>query len=600
MSEKRFHAATFRALVVAALLPFLTNGLFAQTAFPELGAGGGRPHELRNPRIEFAGSTEKGGVFRVLAKFSLRPGEKLYAEEIVFTWPRLDGLKLRQIGIPEGENYDDPYLKRTFMVYTKDAVVWTDFTVTADTIDEIGGAGTLAFRGCNEETCFQEQTVTIRFGADDLRDPLAPLTEKAGVAPVAASAGNDAAPGPATENFLIGLLQAFGVGFLIALTPCVYPMIPITAAIVGGAGGRGATKTAAVFGSLAYVFGLSITYALLGTLAVYFGAAFRLFLRSGWVLFPLAGIFFLLGLAMFDIVTVQMPAALQSRLAGKKTGHGIGGIFFRGMLMGLVATPCVAAPLAGMLTYIAATASYATGFFSLMALAWGMGVPLIVVGCASASVLPAAGAWMEKIKYVFGFALLWAGVYVLLPLLGAGVFKLATGALLVGGAVFLGLLDATDADSPKSKRFGKAVGILIVVYGAITFGEGLDLVRDVGSGRPADFAASPELTPTELDAAIDASFKSDRPTLLFFTAVNCTYCEKIKREILPNERVRTALVGIDLLIVDLDRHGKVAARFGISTPPTLLFYDRQGDRREDLTLHNTDVETFIAHLDGIR
>ncbi|HVE77848.1 MAG TPA: cytochrome c biogenesis protein CcdA [Gemmatimonadaceae bacterium] len=215
-----------------------------------------------------------------------------------------------------------------------------------------------------------------------------------------------------SENPAAALPLVFGAGVLTSLTPCVYPMIPITAAIVGGHtlgdGPRSRWRPLAL--SLAYVVGLALAYAALGLVAGMTGTLFGAVSTNPWLYFAMANILVLAALAMLDVLPVRMPSALIQRAAAVGRAGRLSGAFGMGAASGLVAAPCSAPVMAAVLTWVTTTRSAVLGFVYLFVFSLGMCTLLVVVGVSTgaAARLPRAGAWMVWVKR--GFAAIMLGV----------------------------------------------------------------------------------------------------------------------------------------------------------------------------------------------
>ena len=205
-------------------------------------------------------------------------------------------------------------------------------------------------------------------------------------------------------------------GVLTSLTPCIYPMIPITAAIVGGqsvgaAGASGGTRQprSRVVGlTLTYVLGLALVYSLLGLFAGLSGTIFGSISANPWALFAMANVVMIASLAMLDVIPVTLPSSITTRAAGAGTAGRYSGALVMGAVSGLVAARCSAPVMAAVLTWVTKTHSAVLGFFYLFAFSLGMCTLLVVVGLSSGTLarLPRAGAWMVWVKRVFAIAMI--------------------------------------------------------------------------------------------------------------------------------------------------------------------------------------------------
>ncbi len=236
-------------------------------------------------------------------------------------------------------------------------------------------------------------------------------------------------------NFALVLASFLGFGLLLAFTPCMLPMIPILSSIIAGEG-RGLNKPRALALSLAYVLGMAVAYAAAGVAAAYSGTLLSAALQNAWVLGAFALIFVALALSMFGLYEIRLPGFLHQRLAetqGRLRGGRVASVAGMGVLSAVIVSPCVAAPLAGALLYISQTRDVALGGTALFAMALGMGVPLIVVGVSEGALLPKAGPWVNRVKYVFGVLLIGVAAWIVWPVVApsgapAGFARVASSA----------------------------------------------------------------------------------------------------------------------------------------------------------------------------
>jgi thiol:disulfide interchange protein DsbD len=225
-----------------------------------------------------------------------------------------------------------------------------------------------------------------------------------------------------SANPIAAIPLLFGAGVLTSLTPCVYPMIPITAAIVGGAttttDGAPPRRARVLLLTLTYVIGLAGVYSGLGVLAGLTGTMFGTVSSNPWAYFAMANLLLLSALSLLDVIPVRLPAALLARVSGAGQGGRLAGALVMGMVSGLVAAPCSAPVMAAVLTWVSTTGSATLGFVYLFAFSLGMCALLVAVGLASGTVarLPRAGAWMVRVKRVFAVVLLGVAEYYLIQM----------------------------------------------------------------------------------------------------------------------------------------------------------------------------------------
>jgi cytochrome c-type biogenesis protein len=221
-------------------------------------------------------------------------------------------------------------------------------------------------------------------------------------------------------NPALALPALFAGGVLTSLTPCVYPMIPITAAIVGGQStGEGATsRLRPVLLTFTYVVGLAMVYSALGVFAGLTGTLFGSVSTNPWLYFAMANVLMLAGLGMLDVVPIRLPAGITERAATMGTAGRFSGALAMGAMSGLVAAPCSAPVMAAVLTWVTVTKSAGLGFLYLLVFSLGMSTLLVVVGLSSGSLarLPRAGAWMVTVKKVFALVMFGAAEYYLIKM----------------------------------------------------------------------------------------------------------------------------------------------------------------------------------------
>jgi len=415
-------------------------------------------------------------------------------------------------------------------------------------------------------------------------------------------------------SFVWLIASFFGFGLLLSLTPCVLPMIPILSGIIVGRGEK-ATRMHAFLLSAAYVLGMAIAYAIAGVAAGLSGAMLSAALQNPWVLGTFAAVFVLLALSMFGAYDLQLPPALQSRLAetsNRLPGGKYTGVFAMGVLSALIVGPCVAAPLAGALLYISQSRDGILGGAALFAMALGMGVPLMVVGASAGALMPKAGAWMDAVKRFFGVLLIAVAIYLVSPVIPLAVQMLAWAALLIVSAVYLRVIDPLPQHAHGFQRFGKGVGVIALLAGTAymvgAFSGARDILRPL-SGLMAAEATVPGGGETlfkrvgnsaELDAAIAAA--NGKPVLLDFYADWCVSCKEMERFTFTDPQVKTRLAAMVKVQADVTannaEHQALLKRFRLFGPPGIIFFDKNGKEINGLRVIGfQNAEKFAVVLD---
>lgn len=261
-----------------------------------------------------------------------------------------------------------------------------------------------------------------------------------------------------------GLLFVFLGGLALNLTPCVYPLIPIT---IGYFGGQSEGRTSRLFMlGLLFVLGMAITYSVIGVVTALSGAVFGALLQNPIVIIIIAAIFVVLALSMFGVYEFKMPDALVAKAGGAKSG--MYGAFFMGLTMGIVAAPCIGPFVLGLVTYVAAKADPYFGFLMFFVLALGLGTPYLFLAIFSGKIkkLPRAGMWMEGVKHVFGFILIGMALYFLLPLLPKEISGYVLPVFMLFTAGYL-LLFEKEASGVAGFRIFKIVFSVLLIAAAI-------------------------------------------------------------------------------------------------------------------------------------
>ena len=412
---------------------------------------------------------------------------------------------------------------------------------------------------------------------------------------------------------LATLASFFGFGLLLAFTPCVFPMIPILSGIIVGHG-HAISKGRALGLSLLYVLGMAVTYAAAGVAAGLSGTLLAAALQNPWVLGGFALVFVVLAFSMFGFYELQLPTALQSKLsdsANHQQGGSPAGVVAMGALSALIVGPCVAAPLAGALLYIAKSGDAVLGGAALFTMALGMGAPLIVVGVLARSALPKPGPWMEGVRRAFGVMLLGVAVWLVSPVLPSIVPMLAWAGLLIFSAIYLHALDPLPSHAAGWQRFWKGVGVLALLAGAALFVGALAGSRDPLQPLAilrAQAAQAPEAG-TKFQRvgsveALDQALKTaTRPVMLDFYADWCISCKEMERFTFADPAVAQRLAGFQLLQADVtansDADKALLKRFGLFGPPGIIFFDSAGQERQGLRVVGFQpAEAFGRVLDA--
>lgn len=573
-------------------------GLLALNAFAPAAASPGEPLPVDRA---FTISVSQGTGGSLSLEWNIADGYYLYRDRVAARIP--DGAALA-VETEPGLVKDDPNFGRTEIYYRRaEAVV----------PDPGSGPIEITYQGCQEDgICYAPEIRLVDPVTLAVSDPAplgaypavnweteaaAPPETEAGAGQAAETADFELAPDDGLVQSLLGkggtllVITTFLLfGLLLAFTPCVFPMYPILAGALAREGDRLTARRGFVLSAI-YVVALATAFAVLGGVAGWSGQNLQMVLQSPLTTGILASIFVVLALSMFGLFELQLPTALTSWVAAR-TGATAGSkrsVALLGFSSVLIVGPCVTAPLAGALLYIAGTGEVALGAAALFMLGIGKGLPLVVMGTLGGGALPRAGAWMVDVKRVFGFGFLATAIWMATPLLPPRLDLVLWAVLLIGVASFA---FASRRSEGMGLMASRAVGAIALIYGAILMvgasAGATDPLKPLAMlaarGQPAPGAQELEfaVVDTTPDLQGKLAVANGRPTLVYFTADWCVTCRTIERSVLPDDAVRQGLAGFQLVKADLtdfdEDNAALMEKLRVAGPPTMLFFD--ADARE--------------------
>ena len=617
------------------LFTFISSVSWADSPLSSL--SGEEEEEFLDPEVAFVVTASQGDGNTIKTNWLIQDGYYLYKDKISVTPADESQVTLGELPLPKGKEKEDEYFGLIVSIdheFNAEIPI-TKLAANTSSIDLI-----VKYQGCAKAgLCYPPITKNITVNLDSSSGGLAAASSMVtGSADTGSGSGSgtgvefqseqDKIAGTlASGKMLFTILFFFGLGLLLAFTPCVFPMIPILSSIIVGQGDDISTSKAFTL-SLTYVLAMAVTYTVAGVIVGLSGENIQVWFQNPWVLSVFAGIFVLLSLAMFGFYELQMPSGIQNKLnnisSGAKQGSYVGaGIM--GLLSALIVGPCVTAPLIGALIYIAETGNAWVGGIALFSLSMGMGAPLLAIGTSAGKILPKAGAWMDAVKAVFGVLLLGLAIWMLERFLPAPIILLLTGALLIVSAIYLGALDAIKEGASGWSKLWKGMGLISLVYGGIlVIGaaggsnsllqplQGIASTQQVANSDTHSTSGSEHALPFQqvkgvdgLQTALAQAAKEGRPVMLDFYADWCVSCKEMEAFTFSNGDVQRSLQNFVMLQADVTKNDAqdkaLLKELGLFGPPAILFYDNTASElRNYRVVGFMDAGKFSSHVESFK
>lgn len=528
---------------------------------------------------------------KLSARFTMSDRVYLYKDKVKLT-SLTDGITIVGSAFPLAQMKDDPH-------FGKVDVYFGLIEVDVD-IERLQGSENrlelyIEFQGCVDEgICYPPANRTIWID-------LPPMEAKGTTAEINQLSEQDQIQQDLEKNaWWKTILKFFGFGLLLALTPCIFPMIPILSGLIMGQGDI--TRSRAFMLSLIYVLAMALAYTTAGVIAGLLGANIQAALQEPWIIITFSLVFVALAMSMFGYYELQLPASWQTKLSNisnnQKSGSYIG-VGIMGFLSAIIVGPCVAPPLAGAVLYISNTGDPIVGGFALFAMSIGMGVPLLLIGASAGKWMPKSGGWMNVVKAFFGIALLAMAIWFLSRIIPGPATLALFGVLALLSSVFW------YRYALKNGVKGKMIGLFLVFKIVLLI---IGVVQIMGAIRGNTDFMHP-LTKYETHFTMIKSYEdlqkaiaeTDKIVLLDFYADWCIECKRMEAATyskLPvqNELERFLVLKAD--VTDQDNIDKdLMKKFKIVGPPATLFFGKD----DQLIKHHSffgfkGPEDFIAHL----
>ncbi len=481
-------------------------------------------------------------------------------------------------------------------VYEGKAVILLEGTATSDAPT---GPTTVrlnvSYQGCDANTCYQPKLMLLEKPITIVE--AGTIADEAN-AEIFAAAAKAAAPGPASaapeirfegesdlaswyeRGFLAYLGLLFLGGLALNLTPCVFPLIPVTMNLFAQQGEKRPLKVLPL--AIVYMLGLAAMFTAVGVLAALAGKSLGLVLQSPWGVLGVVAVMAAMIASAFGAFEIQLPSGAAGKLGARR---GLFGAGFMGLVMGAIAAPCVGPFLVALIAFIATTGSVVLGAISFFVTGLGLGLPYVFLGTFTSLInrFPRGGGWLIWTKRLLGLALAGLILYFIQPYVAPALFWPTVLGLFVFAAVYLGLLEG-QSRRPFTRRFW---AVRTVVAGLLLAGGiGFYATYAPAAGEPATSPAASsggphvEWTPWQ-EGALRKAAAAGEPALLYFGATWCTECRVWKARIFTNPQVVEASKGLARIYVDMSKAPEGAKRefsdaYRGTNPPAVIVFGRDG------------------------
>jgi thioredoxin:protein disulfide reductase len=540
----------------------------------------------------------------LILKWDIAPGYYLYKDKIVLA-PAEDQSLFGKLQWPTAEKrYDE--VRGHYQVYSQSLTLTLPLISPATAGMELK----VSYQGCSSSGyCYATQTKLIKIKKALMNNSL--------YADISADTDTKSITQPdyaamllANQHYSLVMLGFLALGLLLAFTPCVLPMVPILSSIIVGYG-RNIGLAKAFSLSLAYVLGSSIAYALAGIFVALAGSHVQIYLQQPWVIILFSSLFVLLALSLFECYQFKLPNSWQQRLVNWSHKHKGGtyiSVFFMGSFSTLIVSPCVSAPLVGVLAYIGNSGDVVLGGLALWSLGLGMGLPLLLIGTSAGKLLPKSGPWMDRVKQLFGLLMLGLAIWMLARILPGAVILFLWSMLAVAVAVFIWQVKHAKKIWHKVQQ---SFGLLLLSYGFILMGGAffgksdplyIAYLFNHNIQTTADFTIVNNMS--DLDKKLIEAKQNNKSVLLDFYADWCASCKLMDKHIFARPDIKQALKDYVLLRADITQNTTfdqaLLKKFNVVAPPTMIFFNDKGMLQEPKVVGEINAKEFLSYVNKLK
>jgi len=521
----------------------------------------------------------------------------LYQDKLVIASVPVSGIHSERIRYSPAHSHFDSLSNKNRMIFADSIRATMPVIISAYGSDAIPLTITCSYQGCNTSMCFLPQTDTLHVLLH-LHKPSPAAVSTAPAATVHASTVQTKPPvpsqdvplpaptQPAAHSGILALFFAFLGGLLTCLTPCVYPLIPVTIGIFGAMASRNRFQTFLM--SLTYVAGISVMFSALGFVLAYTGQVFGQFMGNPWIIGALIALFCMFGVSLLGAFDFQLPAGIQNKLASlSSAASGYKKVFIMGLVAGIIAAPCTGPSLGAILTYVATTKSPVMGTLLLFSFSIGLGLPFLFLGTFAGLLAsrPKPGPWMEQVKSVLGIIMFIVALYYarpIIPALSALKAVTLTGISLSIVAIAAGIASGATYLSYHTHswtaRLRKTAGIAAVIIGSFAllnpFVFGTQSTGTHAAAEASDWQ-------TDFNVGLVYAKQHHMPVIVDYYADWCLACAELDKTTFADSSVKKSLSGFVRIRMDFTRNTlqtkELAARMSIRGLPVLDFYDENGN-----------------------
>ncbi len=597
---------------IAYILFVLAASMFALDGAGFSGFSGSKQQKFLQPSEAFKAAVQKDGD---KIKVNIKLGDKIYIYK-----------KDLHFKVTSPENFElSPALPKA-QIHGKDEIfhdISVDIPMKSISNRVDGDFNvTIEMTGCSDGgICYLPQKRTFKFAQD--KESSQGLFSKISSLISSGNAGK-ISDVLASGNLFFVLLLFFIAGLLLALTPCILPMVPILSSIIlqqgnkDGKINRGKSFTI----SLVYVVSMALTYALIGVVAGLFKFDLAANMNNPWVVIPFAGLFVALALSLFGLYELALPSSWQSKImkaSDNAQGKGFVGTAIMGSLSALIVGACTAPVISGAVAFIASTGDAVLGGISLFIMGLGAGMPLLLIGVGADRLVPKPGGWMTGVSQLFGVSMLMVALYILSRLLPPSVTMLLSSVLLIGISIYMGTFDSKRTRDGFVKLF-TLFGVMIFLYGTILF---------VGFASGSTSLTNPldrftqvksaTLKKTNSDKADEKSSRlgytlerlqneiesAGKPVVVDIGKDGCAACLELENITFADAKVKEEFKRFKFIQVDITKYTEgdkaIMDKYNIFGAPNILFFDSSSKplNNEFLTGY-IPPESFLKKLKTIK